>query len=184
MADISYQAVAVLSLAGPASWFALAAYLYFLSISVVLALIDIATHRLPNAIVLPGYVVALTLFTVACLLGAPWQHLLRGVVGMAVLYCFYLVLRLIRPGGMGGGDVKLAGVIGLYLGWVGWGALAVGAFAAFLLGGAYGVVLLASRRADRRTAIPFGPWMIAGAWIGILLGEAVSRWYLGALGGV
>ena len=63
MADISYQAIAVLSLAGPAPWVVLAAYLYFLSISVVLTRIDIATHRLPNAIVLPGYVVGLALFT-------------------------------------------------------------------------------------------------------------------------
>ena len=82
---------------------------------------------------------------------------------------------------MGGGDVKLAGVVGLYLGWIGWGTLAVGAFAAFLLGGLFGIVLLIA--AGRRTAIPFGPWMIAGAWLGILTGEAVGSWYLGLLAG-
>ena len=91
---------------------------------------------------------------------------------------FYFVLRLVRPGAMGGGDVKLAGVVGLYLGYVGWGALAVGAFAAFLLGGVYGIALLAFRKAGRKSRIPFGPWMLAGAWVGIFTGEAVGRWYV------
>ena len=102
---------------------------------------------------------------------------------MTVLYCFYLALRLLRPGGMGGGDVKLAGVLGLYLGWLGWGSLAVGAFAAFFFGGVFGLALMAFGRAGRRTAIPFGPWMIAGAWAGILAGGPLSEWYIGRLGG-
>ena len=93
---------------------------------------------------------------------------------MAALYAFYFVLRLVRPGGMGGGDVKLAGVIGIYLGWLGWGALAVGAFAAFLFGGVFGIALMLVRRAGRKTAIPFGPWMILGAWTGVFAGEAVG----------
>ena len=59
----------------------------------------------------------------------------------------------------------------------------VGAFAAFLLGGLFGVALLLSRRASRRTAIPFGPWMLAGAWVGILAGPALGAWYLGLLHG-
>ena len=69
------------------------------------------------------------------MLGADWAALLRAAIGMAALYAFYFVLRFVRPDGMGGGDVKLAGVVGIYLGWLGWGALAVGAFAAFVLGG-------------------------------------------------
>jgi leader peptidase (prepilin peptidase)/N-methyltransferase len=105
--------------------------------------------------------------------------LLRGAIGMAALYLFYFVLRLVRPDGMGGGDVKLAGVLGLYLGFVGWGALAVGAFAAFVFGGLYGVALIVLRRAGRKSAIPFGPWMILGAWVGLVAGESVARWYVG-----
>lgn len=155
------------------------AYFYLAAISVALTLIDLDTHRLPNAIVLPSYIVLLALFTLACVLGGDWAALLRAAVAAGVLYGFYLILRLVRPGGMGGGDVKLAGVLGLALGWVGWGALLVGAFAAFLLGGVFGLALLAARRAGRKTAIPFGPWMIAGAWIGILIGEAVADWYVG-----
>ena len=85
------------------------------------------------------------------------------------------LLRMLGPGGMGGGDVKLAGVLGIALGWVGWGALAVGAVAGFVLGGVYGVMLIALRRASAKTAVPFGPWMLAGAWIGILFGEDLGH---------
>lgn len=154
------------------------AYLYLAAISIVLTLIDLDTHRLPNSIVLPSYVVAGILFTAAAWLTGDWFSLLRAGIGMAVLYTFYALLRLIRPGGMGGGDVKLAGVIGLYLGWLGWGALAVGAFAAFLWGGIFGIALIALRRAGRKSRIPFGPWMILGAWTGVFAGEPVGRWYV------
>ena len=154
------------------------AFLYFAAISIVLTLIDLDTHRLPNSIVLPSYLVAGILFTIAAWLLGDWGALLRAAIGMAVLYAFYFILRLARPGGMGGGDVKLAGVIGIHLGWIGWGALAVGAFAAFLYGGLFGIALVLLRRAGRKTAIPFGPWMILGAWTGVFAGEAVGRWYV------
>ncbi|WP_194408813.1 prepilin peptidase [Microbacterium cremeum] len=168
-------------LAGADAWalgLVIVAFLYLAAVSIVLTLIDIDTHRLPNSIVLPGYVVAGILFTIAAWLTGDWVALLRAGIGMAVLYAFYALLRLIRPGGMGGGDVKLAGVIGIYLGWIGWGALAVGAFAAFLWGGIFGIALIALRRAGRRTRIPFGPWMILGAWTGVFAGESVGRWYV------
>lgn len=158
------------------------AYLYLAAISIALALIDLDTRRLPDVIVLPAYVVLAALFVVTCLLGAPWEGLLRAAIGGVALYAFYFLLRLVRPGGMGGGDVKLAGVLGMALGWLGWGSLIVGAFAAFLLGGVIGIALMLARRATRKTAIPFGPWMIAGAWIGIVAGEDIGRWYLGLLG--
>ncbi|WP_254359261.1 prepilin peptidase [Microbacterium hominis] len=167
---------------GAAAWsegLVLAAYLYFAAISIVLTLIDLDTHRLPNAIVLPSYAVSGILLALASALSGEWSALLRAGIGMAALYGFYLVLRLARPGGMGGGDVKLAGVIGLYLGYLGWGALAVGAFAAFVWGGVFGLALIALRRAGRKTAIPFGPWMLAGAWTGIFIGEPIARWYVG-----
>ena len=142
------------------------AYVYLASVSIVLTLIDVRSHRLPNAIVLPSYAVLAMLFTGACLFGAPWQNLLRAI----------------RSGGMGGGDVKLAGVLGAALGWIGWGSLVVGAFAAFLIGGLVGLALIATRRASRTTSIPFGPFMLVGAWIGIAVGEPLSRGYLTLLG--
>ena len=153
------------------------AFLYLAAISVVLTLIDVDTHRLPNVIVLPSYIVGALLLATACLLGADWWALARAGIGMAAMFAFYFVLRLIRPDGMGGGDVKLAGLLGMHLAWLGWGPLVVGAFAAFLLGGVVGIALMALRRANRRTAIPFGPWMIAGAWVGIFAGEALGRFY-------
>ena len=154
------------------------AFLYFAAISIVLTLIDLDTHRLPNSIVLPSYLVAGILLTGSAWLTGEWELLLRAAIGMVVMYVFYFLLRSVRRGGMGGGDIKLAGVIGMYLGWVGWGALAVGAFAAFLYGGLFGIALLLLRRAGRKTAIPFGPWMILGAWTGVFAGEAVGRWYV------
>jgi leader peptidase (prepilin peptidase)/N-methyltransferase len=169
---------------GIAFWVVLVAFLYFAAISIVLTLIDLDTHRLPNSIVLPSYLVAGLLFTAAATFTNDWVALLRAGIGMAILYAFYFVLRIIRPGGMGGGDVKLAGVVGIYLGWLGWGALVIGAFAAFVLGGLFGLALIAVRRAGRKTAIPFGPWMLAGAWVGVFFGQTIANLYVAMLTGV
>jgi leader peptidase (prepilin peptidase)/N-methyltransferase len=160
---------------------ALPAFLYLVAIGVALTLIDLDTRRLPNAIVLPSYLVGGALLAVASIVEGEPAALLRALVGMAALFAFYLVLVLVHPAGMGFGDVKLAGVLGMYLGWVGWGALVVGGFAAFLLGGVYGIALLASRRAGRKSKVPFGPWMILGAVVGVVAGEQVWSWYLDAL---
>jgi leader peptidase (prepilin peptidase)/N-methyltransferase len=82
---------------------------------------------------------------------------------------------------MGFGDVKLAGILGLYLGWMGWGELIVGAFFGFLLGGVVGGVLMATKRANRKSAIPFGPFMLAGALLAILVGGPIAQGYLDTL---
>ena len=107
-----------------------------------------------------------------------WSALLRAVLGCAILFVFYFIVAFAYPAGMGFGDVKLAGVLGLYLGWVGWGSLAVGAFGAFLLGGVFAVILLVGRRAGRKSGIPFGPWMLLGAMLGIVAGPSIWRSYL------
>ncbi|NIJ05295.1 prepilin peptidase [Frigoribacterium faeni] len=156
----------------------LVAFLWLAGASVALAIIDVEHHRLPDAIVLPSYAVGLVLLGASSALSGEWDALLRGVVGMAALFLFYLALALVKPGAMGLGDVKLAGVLGLWLGWLGWGELVVGAFAAFLLGGLFSIVLLATRRAQRTGGIPFGPWMLAGAWAGVLVGGMVAASYL------
>ncbi len=166
--------------AGDASWWlALAAFLYLAAITVALALIDVDVRRLPDGIVLPSYGVAIVLLALSTLVGHDLWPIVRATIGMAALYTFYLLLRLIRPDGMGGGDVKLAGLLGWYLAWLGWGPLVVGAFTGFLWGGIFGVALLLSRRGSRASRIPFGPWMLLGAWTGIVVGAQLTRMYLG-----
>lgn len=162
----------------PGVW-AVPAYAYLAAVAVALALIDLDTHRLPNRIVLPSYVVGLVLLAVASAGTGDWAALGRAVAGGAILWVAYFAMAFAYPSGMGFGDVKLAGVLGLYLGWLGWGALAVGGFAAFLLGGGFAVGLLVTRRAGRRSGIPFGPWMLAGAGVGVAVGEPAWAAYLG-----
>jgi leader peptidase (prepilin peptidase)/N-methyltransferase len=160
----------------------LVAFLYLGSISIALTMIDLDLHRLPDAVVLPAYIVMVVLLGAASLLaGDPWS-LLRAGIGGAGLFAIYFLLAVVRPGGMGFGDVKLAGVLGFTLAWLGWGTLAVGAFAPFLLGGLYGVVLVVVRRTGRKTGIPFGPWMLGGAWIGIVAGQPIAAGYLSLFG--
>jgi leader peptidase (prepilin peptidase)/N-methyltransferase len=159
----------------PATILVLVAYAGFAVVGVALAAIDVATHRLPDRIVLPAGAIGAALLLLACLCGADWSSFARAAIGSAALFAGYFLLRLISPAGMGGGDVKLAAVVGLFLGWAGWGALVVGVFAAFLLGGLFGLALMLTRRAGRRTAIPFGPFMLVGAWIGIFAGDGLLR---------
>ncbi|WP_395402407.1 prepilin peptidase [Arthrobacter sp. UC242_113] len=166
-----------------AFWLLLAACAYFAVMAVRLTVIDVRHHLLPNRIVFPSYGIAgalllgavLTLAAVepsglpdgaASLFGVP---ALRIAAGGAVLWLFYFVLRLVYPPGMGFGDVKLAGVLGLYLGYLGWPHVFAGTFAAFLLGGFWSIGLLALRRGTLKSAIPFGPFMLAGAAAAMVL---------------
>lgn len=157
---------------------ALPAYLFLAAIGLALALIDLDVHRLPDALVLPAYPVMAVLLTAASWASGDWSALLRATIGGATLWALYFVLMSVRSGGMGFGDVKLAGVLGAGLGWLGWGSLVVGGFAAFLLGGVYAVALLLTRRAGRGSRVPFGPWMVLGAAVGVAVGEPLWVAYL------
>ena len=158
---------------------ALPAYLTFVAAGLALSVIDIDLHRLPNAIVLPAYpVLALALTIAAVVLDDP-SSLLRSVIcGLALFGC-YFVLAFCYPAGMGFGDVKLAGIIGGMLGFLSYQALLVGAFAAFVIGGVFGAALLWLRRGSRKSQLPFGPFMIAGALLALFasapIGELYSR---------
>ncbi len=165
--------VAVVLGGGRSPW-AVPAFLSLAAVSVALAVLDADTRTLPNRIVLPAYPVSLMLLAFASAGTTDGAALVRALAGGALLFLFYLALAAIAPSGMGLGDVKLSGVLGLHLGWLGWAPLVLGAFAAFLLGGIVAVVLLATGRARRSSSIPFGPCMLAGAWVAVLLAEPLS----------
>lgn len=159
------------------SW-ALPAYLVLAGVAVALAFIDLDTHTLPNAIVLPTYPVLIALLAVASAGEGDWGALVRAGIGGAILWVGYFILAVAWPGGMGFGDVKLAGVVGIGLAWVGWGALLVGGFGAFVLGGIASLVLMALGRLGRKDGVPFGPWILVGGFVGIFAGQRVWEFYL------
>jgi leader peptidase (prepilin peptidase) / N-methyltransferase len=156
---------------------ALPAFLYLAAITIALALIDLDVNRLPDRIVLPSYLIGGVLLVVAALIRQDWWPVGRGLVAMAVLGTCYYAIALIYKGGMGFGDVKLAGLLGLYLGWLGWNAVLVGTFAGFVLGGLVGVGLLIAHQANRRTPIPFGPFMLVGALLALFAATPIATWY-------
>jgi leader peptidase (prepilin peptidase)/N-methyltransferase len=163
------------------SW-SVPALCYLAAVSIALVVIDVEHRRLPDAIVLPSYPIGAALLVLATFgpgEDVPTTRLLMALVGAAAMFAVYFLLMVVYPSGMGFGDVKLAGVLGMYLGWVGGvGALVVGFFAGFLLGGLYSLALILARRAGRRTAIAFGPWMVAGAWLGLAAGAPIWESYL------
>jgi len=125
---------------------------------------------------LPSYLVAFAFLGVA----APFtrygaSHLIHAFIGLACASAFYLILALVYPAGIGWGDVKLSGLLGLYLGWIGPAALLLGVAAGFVLAAVAGVGLIVAGKATRRSQIAFGPFMLAGAIAVIVsLGSAGS----------
>lgn len=168
-AAASALAVGALAALGAVPWPLVPALTWLAAISVPLTVVDLRARRLPNAIVLPSYPALALLLALASWLAGDPAALAGAAIGAAGLFGLYLLIALAIPRGMGAGDVKLAGLLGLVLGWIGGEAVLLGAAAAFLAGGAFSLALLLSRRAGRGTAIPFGPWMLLGAWLAILL---------------
>jgi leader peptidase (prepilin peptidase)/N-methyltransferase len=149
------------------------ALLVFSALGIALAAIDLDVRRLPNALVLPAYLVLAVLLALAATVRGDWEALGRAGLGAVALFGFFLLLALIHPSGMGFGDVKLAGVLGLVLGWFSWGAVVVGTFAGFFLGAVIGVAVIAAGRGGRSTAVPFGPFMFAGALAALWIAQPV-----------
>ncbi len=142
---------------------AVVACLYLLWLAVSLSVIDIRTHTLPNRYVLPAYPIAgALLLTAALAVGVP-HHALNALGGGVAMAGLYWVLWFVYPAGMGFGDVKLAGVLGMFLGFLGWEHVVLGAGAGFVAGGLWGLALIVSRRGTAKSAIPFGPSMLVGA---------------------
>lgn len=137
---------------------------------VLLTVVDFRVRRLPDPLTLPFAGAALVLLGLTALVPEHAGHWTTAVLGSLALGGGYFVLFLINPAGMGFGDVKLALGTGAALGWYGWPTVMLGTFAGFFLGALYGAALVITRRADRKTAIPFGPFLITGALLGLLVG--------------
>ncbi|GLW62203.1 hypothetical protein Arub01_04470 [Actinomadura rubrobrunea] len=149
----------------------LAAYLYLGAVGTLLNFIDLAVKRLPDRFTLPSYGIGAALMAVAVpFVDDGLRHLLNALVGMAVLWVIYFLQHFFVPQAIGRGDMKLSGVLGLYLGWLGQDAWFYGVIAGALLGGVAAVGLMLTRRASRKSEMPYGPFMLAGTLIGILFG--------------
>jgi leader peptidase (prepilin peptidase)/N-methyltransferase len=146
----------------------LAAACWLALCAVPLAFIDAAVRRLPDVLTGAAFAGTVLLLLAAAAAGGSWHVLVRAVLGGIALAGFYLVLALISPSGMGMGDVKAAAGLGTMLAWPGWTSLIAGGFAGFLFAAAYGITLMVSGRGTRKQQIPFGPFMITGAFLIIL----------------
>jgi len=150
------------------------AFAFLGSVGVALAAIDVAVQRLPDRLTLPAIGILIALLGVAALVGHDSAALIRALLGGLALAAVFLLLAIIRPGQIGGGDIKLAALVGVGLGWLGWPALIAGAALGFVLAGLGGLILLALRRVTLRSHIAFGPFLLGGTLLGILTASTVA----------
>lgn len=169
----------IVALAIGASW-VLPAYLAFSAVLIALSGIDIDTKKIPNRLLYPAFAVGIVLLAAGSILDSEASRLVWAGVGGAVGFAILFVIWFIAPGGMGYGDVRLSGYIGMHLGYVGMGKVALGLFTGFLLGAVVGVGLMALGGRSRKSAIPFGPFLAAGAILAIVVGDPVLDAYLGS----
>ena len=159
-----------------AAW-VLPAYWWFVAVTVVLTIIDLDLKLIPNRILLPGTVVGAGLLGAGALIDGDPGALGRAIAGGAGYFVALFLFALAARGGFGFGDVKLSFLLGVFMAYRGWDALAVGIFLAFVLGGVFSIGLLVARRMGRRDTIPFGPFLVLGAYLGIAFGSGLFDWY-------
>jgi leader peptidase (prepilin peptidase)/N-methyltransferase len=160
------------------SW-ALPAYLLFAASLLALSAIDLEHYLLPDRIVYPVAVASIALLGVAGLGDGDGAAFTRALLGAAAAFGALFAIHLVSPRGMGFGDVKLSFVLGLFLGWLGWGEVALGLFLGFFYGAVVGVALIAAHLRSRKDHVPFGPFLAAGAVTVVLWGGPILDWYLG-----
>lgn len=149
--------------------------LVFTTVLLIVTLTDLDRRVIPNLVTGPAAVAAVALVAVADSGDLP-QHLIAGAAAGGGL----LVVSLLYPRGMGMGDVKLAAVMGLFLG----RAVAPGLLIGFLLGALYGIALIARHGSSaRKQAVPFGPFLALGGYIALLAGDEIVDWYLDSFTG-
>jgi leader peptidase (prepilin peptidase)/N-methyltransferase len=145
-----------------------AALVYIGVIGVALAQIDLTVKRLPDRLTLPAYPALITLLAVAAAVDGDWTSLVRAGLGGLAAVAAYLLLGVVSRGQLGGGDIKLAGLIGLALGWLNWRTLLLGEFTGFSLAAVASIGLLAARKISMRGRISFGPFLLLGALLAAL----------------
>jgi leader peptidase (prepilin peptidase) / N-methyltransferase len=145
------------------------AFGFFGVLGVALSAIDVAVQRLPDPLTLPAYPILIALLAGAGIASHDLAALGRALLGGMALSGIFLLMALLRPGQMGGGDIKLAGLAGLVLGWLGWPTLITGAALGFVLSAVVSLALLAARRIKLQSAISFGPFLLGGALLAALI---------------
>jgi leader peptidase (prepilin peptidase)/N-methyltransferase len=157
----------------------LVAWLLLAVAGAVLGYIDARTRYLPSAIIWPSYLVIGLALLGAAVVSGEWgsfrRAVLAGVIGFAVFYVLWFVF----PRGVGFGDVRLSGLLGLALGWLGWGEFISGLYGGFFLGAIVGIALIAAKVMTRKQMVPFGPFMLIGALAGVALGGPLAELYVG-----
>lgn len=167
---IEFATAAVLALLFgrfPGQW-ELAAFALLGVLGVALAIIDVNVQRLPDRLTLPAYPALAVLLGVAAIVGGDGAAFGRAMLGALALAASYYLLALLRPGQLGGGDIKLAGLLGMALGWPGWPVLIMGAGLAYVLFAVVTIGLLAARRITLRSHLAFGPFMLSGALLAVI----------------
>jgi leader peptidase (prepilin peptidase) / N-methyltransferase len=159
----------------------LPAYLYLVTVGIGLALIDFDLRRLPDSVVLPSYVITVVLLMPAGAQAATWQPGVRALAGMVALLALFFALAIAYPNGLTFGDVKLAGLIGLCLGWLSWNALFLTAIGSLLIAGVGGTAVLVTRSATRTSAVLIGPCLIGAALLALFVTTPISHWYASLL---
>jgi leader peptidase (prepilin peptidase)/N-methyltransferase len=156
----------------------LPAYLALTACLIAVSLIDLEHFIVPNRILKVAGLLGVPLLVLAAA-DDGWSHLRSSAVGAVVGLGLLLAIHLVNPRGMGMGDVKLAGVLGLYLGFFGIGHVLFGLFVGFLLGSVLGLLLIGTGIRSRKDHIPFAPFLAAGAMVTLFVGTNFLDWYRG-----
>jgi leader peptidase (prepilin peptidase)/N-methyltransferase len=137
-------------------------------VGLLLAAIDLRCLRLPDPLVALFAAVTVLPLALAALASGEPGRLVRALAAAALAGAIYLLVALLPGGGLGLGDVKLAAVLAFVLGDAGWPAVAIGLLAPHLINGPMALSLLLTRRAERRTPLPLGPALLAGALLALV----------------
>ena len=156
-----------------------AAFCLFMAFLLAVTVVDLEHFIVPNRIVYPTLGLSVILLAVAAAADHHWNLLARSAIGGAIGFVALGVIHVIQPRGMGFGDVRMAGIIGIYLGWLGLPQLAVGLFLAFLLAGVIGVGLVVFGGRGAKTRVPFAPFLAAGALLTVVWGRPMAHLWLG-----